>query len=87
MEKGKRKLLGQILKEMGYISEGQIQEALERQRETGSPIGQTLVALGVITESQLARALGVQSGMELVELDGLEISPDAVGKIDASTIG
>jgi type IV pilus assembly protein PilB len=85
MEKGKKKLLGQILKEMGYINEGQIQEALERQRQTGGPIGQTLIELEYITDAQLAMALGVQGGMELVDLKGMEIPPDVVQKIDPST--
>ena len=87
MEKGKKKLLGQILKEMGHVNEGQIQEALARQREKGGPIGRILIELGYIDEKQLSRALGVQGGMELVDLSALEIPPDVVSRIDASTAG
>jgi type IV pilus assembly protein PilB len=85
MELGKKKLLGQILKEMGYINEGQIQEALERQRQTGGPIVKTLIELEYISDAQLAMALGVQGGMELVDLKGMEIPSDVVQKIDPST--
>ena len=41
-----RPLLGQILKEMGAVSEEQVQEALTYQYQKGAKIGQALVALG-----------------------------------------
>jgi len=84
-DKKKKELLGQVLKEMGHVSEGQIQEALEKQRKTGGPIGQTLVELGYITEGELSIALGVQGGMKLVNLKDIEISDNAVNMIDDST--
>ncbi len=85
MEKGEKKLLGQILKEMKVINEGQVQEALERQRKTGGPVGRILVEMGYISDSQLAISLGVQSGMELVDLGGMDISSETIEKIDGST--
>jgi type IV pilus assembly protein PilB len=85
MEPVQKKLLGQILKQMNLVNEGQIQEALEEQRQSGGPIGQILIRLGYISESHLAMALGVQGGMELVDLEGLDIPPEAIQKIDAST--
>ena len=68
--KGSRQPLGQILKGMGAVSEGDIQEALAVQRKDGGLIGEILVALDVIDESRLAAALGVQSGMEFFDFEG-----------------
>ncbi|MFO0984102.1 MAG: hypothetical protein U1E76_20675 [Planctomycetota bacterium] len=75
-----RKLIGQILKELRFIHEGHIQEALQVQREKGGPIGQILIEMKVISEGQLNRALGLQLGMEIVDLDQVEIAKDAVAE-------
>ncbi|MFG0319374.1 MAG: GspE/PulE family protein [Planctomycetota bacterium JB042] len=80
-----RKLLGQILKEMRAVTEGHVQEALMEQRQKGGAIGEVLVGLGAITREQLAKALGVQAGMEVVDLDATEIPGDVVDRIDATT--
>ncbi len=80
-----RKLLGQILKEMKKIHEGQVQEALGIQRKQGGAIGEILVTMGAITRPDLSRALGMQAGMEVVDLDKIEIDKAAVAKIDATT--
>jgi type IV pilus assembly protein PilB len=80
-----RKLLGQILKEMRKIHEGHIQEALQIQRKQGGAIGEILVGLGAINRQDLAKALGLQAGMEVVDLDVLEPTKDALAKIDGTT--
>ena len=83
--KGTRQLLGQILKGMGAVSEGDIQEALAVQRKDGGLIGEILVTLGVIDQSRLAAALGVQSGMDFFDFKGVTLPSDVVERIDAST--
>ena len=57
-----RKLLGQILKELGLVHEGQIQEGLAHQREKGGRIGEVLIQLGHLDEADLSRALAEQAG-------------------------
>ena len=64
----RKKLLGQVLKEMKLIHEGQVQEALQVQKKEGGQIGQILVRQGHVTEAQLMLALGRQSGLEVVDL-------------------
>lgn len=80
-----RKMLGQILKEMKKVHEGQIQEALLEQRKEGGAIGEILVKMDVISREDLARALGLQAGMEVVDLEALTIPDEVVEKIDATT--
>ncbi len=78
----RKKLLGQVFKDMKLLHEGQIQEALQVQKREGGQIGQILVQAGHITENQLMMALGRQSGMEVVDLTQIAPQPDAVAKVD-----
>ncbi|MHC4959812.1 MAG: GspE/PulE family protein [Planctomycetota bacterium] len=78
----RKKLIGQILKEMRLIHEGQVQEALTAQKTQGGPIGQILVKAGHITEAQLMLALGRQSGMEVIDLSEIEPQAEAIAKVD-----
>ncbi len=68
-EECRGKPLGQVLKHMELLGEGQIQEALQIQRKQGGLIGEILITLGYIAREELLIALAVQSGRELVDLD------------------
>ncbi len=81
----RRKLLGQVLKEMRRVNEGQIQEALAVQRERGGPIGRILVEMRLITDADLVEALGRQAGMEVIDLEAIEIAAEVIAKVDATT--
>jgi type IV pilus assembly protein PilB len=80
----RKKLIGQVLKEMRLIHEGQVQEALGLQKKDGGRIGQVLVKMGAITEDQLMVALGKQAGLEVVDLRQFEPQKEAVSKVDES---
>ncbi|MBN1593224.1 MAG: pilus assembly protein PilM, partial [Candidatus Coatesbacteria bacterium] len=58
----KRPLLGEILKDLGIITDEQLELALAEQRKSGEVlIGQVLFDLGFISEEDLARALSGQA--------------------------
>ncbi|MCH2105874.1 MAG: Flp pilus assembly complex ATPase component TadA [Planctomycetes bacterium] len=80
-----RRLLGQILKARKVLGEGQVQEALDTQREQGGLFGQCLIALGHATSADVAMALAEQSGLETVDLETTEPTPEALEKVDGST--
>jgi type IV pilus assembly protein PilB len=69
----RRKLLGQILKEIELVSEGDIQEALARQKKEGGLIGKILVTMGCCTDGDITMALAAQNDMNFVDLGGLDI--------------
>ncbi|MEE9310926.1 MAG: ATPase, T2SS/T4P/T4SS family, partial [Planctomycetota bacterium] len=69
----RQKKIGQILKEMELLTEGDIQEALARQRKEGSLIGKTLIEMGVAAEGDITMALALQNDMEFVDLGEREI--------------
>jgi type IV pilus assembly protein PilB len=78
---GPQKPLGQLLKEMELVTEGQIQEALALQREKGGALGSILVELGYVSEEEMLLALGAQVGMEVVNLDDMKIERGTLEKV------
>src|SRR5688500_11741215 len=52
--------LGDIFVERGFVTPEQLEQALERQRETGEKVGEALVAQGAISKFELAGALAEQ---------------------------
>jgi len=80
-----RQLLGQVLKTRKVVREGQVQEALDTQREQGGLIGQCLVELGHCTSADVAMGLAEQAGLETVDLESVEPTAEALEKVDGST--
>ena len=80
-----RRLLGQILKDLGVLHEGQVQEALTIQRDKGGRIGEVLLELGHLQQSDLARGLAEQAGMPFWDLVESPPATDAISAVDAST--
>ncbi len=79
-----QKPLGQLLKEMELVTEGQIQEGLQIQREKGGALGDILVGLNYITNDELLLALGAQMGMEVVPMEEMEVPPEVIDLVPAS---
>ncbi len=70
--------LGDILLQRGLISEEELRAALDRQEETGSRLGEILYYEMRLGEEDLAAALADQLRVPLVDLDGLDPSPEAL---------
>lgn len=81
----KRKQLGEILLEEGLINMKQLQAALQIQREKGGMLGQILVDMGVVDQDDVLMALGHQAGMEVVDLDNLQIPDEVIKKVSPTT--
>lgn len=73
--------LGQILKEMELVSEFDIQEALQVQKDKGGAIGRILVEKGLINEKDLTSAIGRQAGMDSVDLDSATITAELIDMV------
>ncbi|MBI1320883.1 MAG: pilus assembly protein PilB [Candidatus Hydrogenedens sp.] len=73
--------IGDILVEQGVLSPLQLDEALQRQRLTGDMLGRVLVSMGYCEEQHIIEALGVQSGMERIDLTKLKIPEDVIRKV------
>ena len=79
----REKQLGDILVEQGVISPLQLDEALQRQRLTGDMLGRVLVTMGLCEEQDIIESLGVQSGMERVDLPKLKITEEVIRTLSA----
>lgn len=53
--------LGRLLVNRGYLSEGQVEEGLKVQHETGQRLGEVFIQAGWLTEKELHRVLKHQS--------------------------
>ncbi len=72
--------LGEMLVEVGIITEEQLQEALEEQKKSGGKLGQNLMALGYITEEIMSAFVGKQLGIPYISLSEYENIPPEVIK-------
>ena len=80
-EKTGERRLGDILVEQGVLTPLQLDEALQRQRLTGDMLGRVLVTMGLCEEQDIIESLGVQSGMERVDITRLKINDTVIRKI------
>ncbi|MCX7044954.1 MAG: hypothetical protein NTX50_05625 [Candidatus Sumerlaeota bacterium] len=60
--------IGEILLERGIISQEQLDQALAHGKQTGKRLGEALVELGLISRDHVYLALGVQYGVNQVDL-------------------
>ncbi|TWT61822.1 GspE/PulE family protein [Rubinisphaera italica] len=71
-----RRKLGQVLVDLGYMSDDQLWDVLEEQNQSpGELIGQVAVRMGFVTDSQVTEALAEQHGMPVVNLAETNIPP------------
>lgn len=74
--------IGQVLKEKGYITEEQIQQALTFQKENkGKRLGAVLIEMGFVTEKQMLTALCEKLTLEIPPIETFPIELEAVKKI------
>ena len=73
--------LDKILLDLGYVTEDQIKQALQRQKSHGGRFGSHLVYFKFITEEQLSHALSLQQEMHPFNPEKQQIHFDAVKRI------
>ncbi|MGE5390300.1 MAG: GspE/PulE family protein [Deltaproteobacteria bacterium] len=73
-----RKRMGDLLSDLGILSQEQLDSALAEQGKTGDKLGQILVRKGYITEQQLLEILEYTLGIPQVQISKLQIDPEAV---------
>jgi len=77
------KRLGAVLLERGYVTDGSLQEAIQRHAEVGGRLADVLVDIGVISELRIARAIEESIGVPLVNLPRVDVMGDALAKVPA----
>jgi len=75
--------LGDILIDNGVITPLDLDEAFQRQRLTGDMLGRVLVSMGLCEEQDVIEALGIQQGMEPVDLSKISVKEEVLRKFSA----
>ena len=74
--------LGQILVDLGFINEDQLEMLLEEQKNrSGELIGKVADSMGLINMDQLAQALAEQMGLQVVSLADTAIPQDVLSYV------
>ena len=81
---GRVKPLGEILVDLGYVTQTDVDEALNKQRAGGGRLEDTLVQSGKISPEMLARSLAMQLGYEFID-EGVKVDPYAVSLVPEQT--
>jgi type IV pilus assembly protein PilB len=78
-EAGQR--LGQLLMKAGVITDGQLNDAIEVHKATGSPLGRVLVELGYATQGAILAVMAQQIGIPYVDFAERKPDPIAVAVV------
>ena len=76
-----KKRIGDILTEMGFIDNVQLEMALSETKKTGAMLGDILLRLDWVTEEQLQMAIGVQSGAQILDTESIKVDYELITKI------
>ncbi|NPA52262.1 MAG: type II/IV secretion system protein [Aquificae bacterium] len=77
-----KKPIGQLLKELGYVTEEQIHIALEVKKIKGGLLGEILVALAFVSPIEVAEAIAIQAGKPFIDLAEYPPDKEALGLIN-----
>ncbi|MHB8995810.1 MAG: GspE/PulE family protein [Armatimonadota bacterium] len=82
MRRGGRKLIGQMLMERGLITQEQLDQALEAQKQSTQMVGEILVDLGFVQRQPVFEALAEQIKVPFVNLASQAPDPKVSGLLD-----
>ena len=78
--------LGDLLVGNGLITPAQLEKALQDQKISGNKLGSALVKLGYISEKTLVSFLSRHYGVPAIDLNEIQIDPEAMKMIPADVI-
>lgn len=74
--------IGELLKDAGYITEQQLQQALNYQKENKHlRLGAAMIALGFVTEREVLAVLSNKLAIPLIKLDSTKVDPAAASRL------
>ena len=80
-----RQPLGQVLVARGWCTQADIDRALAEQTRHGGHIGEILIQLGRLDADRLGKALGIQAGLEPIDLEAQDIPQQVIARMDGAT--
>ena len=76
-----KKPLGQRLLENGFISDLQLNLALNESKSKGIYLGQALENLGILSQDIITKFLADESGSEVIDLNNYPVDPEVINLI------
>jgi len=76
VRKAREPLLGEICVAHGWVTEEQVRQAADIQRQSNARLGRILVEMGAITEQQLSQGLAEQWGLRYTDLADTSVEPE-----------
>lgn len=74
--------IGQILVDLGYLTDEQLEVVLEEQKQQpGALLGRIAEDMGLVTDEQVAQALAEQMHKQTVVLQDVQLNPELLDKI------
>jgi type IV pilus assembly protein PilB len=74
--------IGQVLVDLGFIDDDQLQAVLDEQRQRpGELLGQIAVDMGLVSEEQLCQALAEQMGLQVVSLADITVPQEVLNHV------
>ncbi len=73
--------IGEVLIQMGFLGEKELEASLKAARDKGLRLGQYLVAEGIVSEYDLAKALAQQFEVKFVDAKSIRPTPEALEQI------
>jgi MSHA biogenesis protein MshE len=73
--------IGDLLVQQGVVTEEQVNTALEKQRDTGLPLGESLIELQYLTEDVLVNTLSEQLHIPLIDLKQYSLDNELVKRM------
>jgi type IV pilus assembly protein PilB len=80
------RLIGQVVVELGFAKEEDVERAVAHARESGRLTGRVLIEDGVLTPQQLARVLAERFGIERIDLTVFKIDSDLARLVDPAFV-
>ena len=85
MQRGGRKMLGDILLEAGIIDDDQLSRGLELGKQKGVPLGKALISLGFLSADEKMIALSEQLNLPYINLSTYQIDADSIKLVSEET--
>ena len=80
-KKSEKKRLGEILVEQHLLTDEQIDSLISEQKDSGLKLGELIIDKGILKEEEILMALSKQTKCEYVDLDTIEVEPQATQEI------
>jgi len=77
--------LGELLVKKSLITEQQLNEALELQKQEGTRVGEVLIKMGLVSENEILKTLSEQFGIPLIDIEHTKINENIINMIPVTT--